>query len=484
MRPPGQHLHRVQEGRHRAIDSRRFEQQVRRYPDRLAVKTRYHELTYEALNAAANRVARTILALRGEGEEPVALLFEQGAPAIASILGVLKAGKIYVPLDPSAPRARTLYMLQDSQPGLIITSRRHLPLADQMAKNLCPLLNIDELDSSLSIEDPGLSLSPETLASIIYTSGSTGRPKGVVQNHRNVLHFIMNYTNDIHICSDDRLTLLFSCSVVGAVRDMLSALLNGAALFPRDLKEAGLTSLATWLIREGITIYHSVATVFRHFIGTLSGEEDFPMLRLVYLGGEPVHKRDVELYTRHFSQDCLFLNGLSTTETGTTRMYFVDKETPIHGPLVPVGYAVEDTEVLLFDDTGKQAGFNDIGEIVIKSRYCALGYWRKPDLTRAAFLPDVAGGDERIYRTGDLGCMLPDDCLVHLGRKDFQVKVRGHRIEVAEIEMALLDHAAIEEAVVLSHEDGQGDTRLVAYLVPARHPVPAVAEMRRFVQGK
>src|SRR5713101_5773937 len=180
--------------------------------------------------------------------------------------------------------------------------------------------------------------------------------------------------------------------------------------------------------------------------------------------------------SRRKTSSVRFTSG-STTETGTTRMYFVDKETPIHGPLVPVGYAVEDTEVLLFDDTGKQAGFNDIGEIVIKSRYCALGYWRKPDLTRAAFLPDVAGGDERIYRTGDLGCMLPDDCLVHLGRKDFQVKVRGHRIEVAEIEMALLDHAAIEEAVVLSHEDGQGDTRLVAYLVPARHMVPAVFMM-------
>jgi len=462
----------------------RFDQIVRSYPSRIAVKSKGQVLTYAALNHGANWVARTILAERGERQEPVALLLEHGAPAVVAMLGVLKAGKFYVPLDPSHPDARTSYILEDTQAGLIVTNSRNLPLARRLARGTAHLINLDELDSSHSPEGPGLPISPDALAYIIYTSGATGQPKGVIQNHRNVLHKAMEYTNSVHVCADDRLALFYSPSTSGAVRDIFSALLNGAALFPFALKEEGLSDLAGWLIREEITIYNSVATVFRHFISTLTGEERFPKLRLVHVGSETIYKRDVELYQTHFSEGCIFVANLGSTEVSPIRQYFADKETRIAGSTVPAGYAVKDTEVLILDEDGREVGPNHIGEIAVRSRYLSQGYWRSPELTRAAFLPDPEGGDKRIYRTGDLGRMLSDGCLEHLGRKDFQVKIRGHRVEVAEIELALLDHLALKEAVVLAREGRPGDAQLVAYVVSAAQPAPTVSELRSFLSER
>jgi amino acid adenylation domain-containing protein len=406
----------------------RFEQQVDRYPNRLAVKAKSHALTYDTLNKVTNRVARAILAQRGEGEEPIALLLGHSGSAIIAILGILKAGKIYVPLDPSYPQARMTYMLEDSQAGLIVTNNKNLSLAASLAthratQNVCPVLNINEIDTSLSTENLGLSIPPDTNAYLIYTSGSTGQPKGVVHTHRNALHKIRGYTNHCHICADDRLLLLASFSFSSSTATIFGALLNGAAVFPFNVKEQGLTRLAGWLIQEEITIYHSVATSFRHFIGTLTGEETFPKLRLIRLGSETIYKQDVELYRRHFPQDCILYVGMSTTETGSVCRYFVDKETEITDNVVPAGHAVEGMEILLLDDEGQTVGLNQVGEIAVRSRCLSPGYWRRPDLTRAKFLPDPEGGDKRIYLTGDLGRMRPDGCLEHLGRKDFQVKI-------------------------------------------------------------
>jgi amino acid adenylation domain-containing protein len=460
----------------------RFERQVRSHPNRLAVKTRNHEFTYGALNQAANRLARAILAQRGRREEPVALLLENDAPMIAAILGVIKTGKLYVPLDRAYPRARIAYVLEDSGAGLVVTNDRNLSLAEELTDQAHQLINMDALDSSLSAENLGLSISPEAKLYILYTSGSTGQPKGVVDNHRNLLHQTLSYANSLHICADDRQTQLQSCCFSRSTKEILGTLLNGAALFMYDIKEEGLGILADWLIQEEITIFGSVVTTFRHLASTLTGEEKFPKLRLIYLGGEPLYKRDVELYKKHFSPDCILIHGIGTTETGTILRYSMDRETQVKGSVVPVGYVLEDMDVLLLDDARKQVGVNQVGQITVKSRYLALGYWQRPDLTRAAFLPDPEGGEARLYCTGDLGRVLPDGRMEHLGRKDFQVKIRGHRVAIAEIETALLDLAAIKEAAVVARDDRAGDKRLIAYVVPSRDPAPTTGELRRYLQ--
>ena len=460
--------------------SERFEKIVRKYPDRLAIKTKNHSLTYQALNDAANRVAQRVLSKRGAKNEPVPLLMEHDAPVIGAILGVLKAGKFYVPLDPSLPHLRMQSILEDLQASYIVTNSKNAALGESLAGRALDLVNIDELDSPAD-DNPGVQIRPEALCWVIYTSGSTGKPKGVMQSHRNLLHFMMNYTNALHICADDRLTLLYSFSVNGGAHDIFSALLNGAKLFPLDLKEDGFGHLGDWLIDEKITIYHSVPTVFRQFVESLTTQSEFPDIRIVRLGGEPVYRRELDLYKKHFSNHCILVNRLGSSETGSLRMYFINKETQISGNLVPVGYAVPDNEILLVDDDGRQIP-GDEGEIAVKTRYVSPGFWGRPDLTDAVFLPGTEGGEERIYRTGDLGRMLPDGCLLHLGRKDFFVKIRGYRIEIEEIETALRECPGIKEAVVVARSNKSGEERLAAYLVPQVPPGPKAGELRRLLR--
>jgi amino acid adenylation domain-containing protein len=457
----------------------RFEQMVRKHGGWLAVKAKDRSLTYHELNQAANRVAQAILRLRGEKPEPVAILLEHGVPMIVAILGVLKAGKFYVPLDSLYPSARIAHILDDSQAGLIVTGDENSSLAEEFLRDSVGLLNTDCLDANLSDRDPGLTLSPDTLSWIHYTSGSTGKSKGVIQNHRNVLHFLMNYTNGLHVCSDDRLT-----QVNRGVQDVLSALLKGASVHPLDVRKEGPTGIAEWLIQEEITIYHSFPTLFRHFVQTLSGDEDFRELRVICLEGEPVYRRDAELYKKWFRPSCIFVNRLGGTEARSIRWYFLDPGTRLTGGTVPVGYAFDDTEVLLIGDDGNPVSGDGIGEIAIRSRYLSPGYWRRPDLTRAKFLPDPEGGEERIYLTGDLGRMASDGCLSHLGRKDFQVKIRGYRVEVGEIEMALSDVEGVQEVVVVARGGNSGDQRLVAYFVAGRKPAPTVSALRRALAEK
>ncbi len=460
----------------------RFEKIVRKFPDRTAVETRRHRLTYGDLNRTANKTAHAVLSTWGDKNRSIAVLMDHDAPVISAIMGALKAGKFYVPLDPSLPYARSKFIVDDAQAQTIITDTKYLSLAKTLVESPSRLLNIDDIED-VPDTDPPVRVRPDDLCWVIYTSGSTGKPKGVMQNHRNVLHFMMNYTNGLHISAEDRLTLLYSFSVNGGAHDIFAALFNGATICPYDLKTEGFAELRQWLIDERITIYHSVPTVFRQFIESLTGGEDFPDLRIVRLGGEPVYRRDINLFKKYFSTDCILVNRLGSSETGSLRMFFLDKETEVCNNLVPVGYAVADNDVLLLDDSGAQVA-GDEGEIAVRTRYVSPGYWRRPDLTADSFLDDPSDENRKIYRTGDLGRLLPDGCLLHLGRKDFFVKIRGYRVELDEIEMTLMEFPGIKEVAVTALNNNSGDERLVAYVVPKTAPGPNVSEIRRFLEEK
>lgn len=458
--------------------SERFEQQVATYSARSALAAKGYLLTYAALNQAANRIAHEVLIQRGRRSEGIASLLGRGPALAAAILGVLKAGKIFVFLNPHFPQARLNFMAENSQSTLLLTDNEHLSLAKELVRNGLQLINIDEIDSH-SVNNPRIAISPTALAWLNYTSGSTGQPKGVVQNHRNVLHLIMTQTNDLHICSKDRISTFTS-----SAGEMLIAVLNGALSVSADIKKDGLSGTGDWLIQEEISVYNSVPSVFRHFAGTLRGDEKFAKLRLLRLTGEPLLRTDVDLYKKYFPQSCILVNRLSSTEVPAFRQYFIDHSTVITDPIVPVGYAIKDYEALLISDDGRGEGTDEVGEVAVKSCHLSPGYWRNSELTRTQFSPVPGEEGKRIFRTGDLGYIRPDGCLVYLGRKDFQVKVRGNRVELAEVEIALLNLELFSEAVVAPLVDRQDEQRLVAYLVPKSQTVITISALRRSLSEK
>ena len=461
--------------------AQRFEQQARRYSNRLAVKYNQRSLTYGELNGRANRVAHAFLNHGELGRAPIALVCGTALSTIVASLGALKAGKAFAPLDPRLPIATAKQIVTGLESRIVLTDKKSSKLARKLAVT-SKRINIDNLTAGAPPENPQVKTEPDALAYINFTSGSTGAPKGVMWNHRSELFGIRTKTNALRIAPSDRISLL-RANNVGAARDMFLALLNGAALITCDLDESGLAALGKWLRDEEVSIFTCVATIFRHAVHGLSGGDHFPAVRLIHIGGEPVFKSDVELYKQYFPDDCLFVSRYSISETQAVSYFFIDKDTAIEDR-VPAGYPLEGNEVAILDDAGKPVAPREIGEIAVRSPYLAAGYWRQSELTRAKFLADPKGGAVRTYLTGDLGYRLPDSCLVHVGRKDFQAKIRGHRVDMTAVETALHEIPSVKQAIVVTRkESAQGD-RLIAYVMRREIGAGSVGEWRRHLKAR
>ncbi len=458
----------------------RFEEQARRHASRIAVRGRRHAWTYGELDRRANRLAHALVA-RGAAGGRVALLLGHDAPMMAGILGVLKAGCAYVPLDPFYPRERLVAVVADAQASTLVTESRHAPLAGELAPGGVEILDVDDPGPAARDDDPGVVVSPDALAYLLYTSGSTGRPKGVMQTHRNLLHHIRVYTDNLGLTPDDRLTLFASYAFDAALMDIFGALLNGARLCPWSVREDGLVGAPAWLRDEEITVFHSTPTLYRHFVASLGDGDGFPSVRSVVMGGEEVLRTDVAAFARHFAPGAVFVNGLGPTESTLALQCFLDRDSELPAGRVPVGDPVEDTEVVLLDEEGRAAAS---GEITIASPHVALGYWRQPEQTAQAFRPDPTDPARRVYHTGDLGRLRADGTLEFLGRKDFQVKIRGFRIEPGEIEAQLRSERTLREAVVVPRAERPGEQRLVAYVVPMPGAVVTAADLRGALQER
>ena len=456
----------------------RFQQIVDRGPSRSAIKVEDRVLTYATLNKMANRVAHALLSANGTSNEPVAVLGGNDVGTIAAILGVLKAGKIYVPLDSSFSEAWAKFILHDTKTKIVLTKTHASGLIESWLNSAHILIDFESLDACWSDESPKEVVSPDALSQILYTSGTTGHPKGVMENHRNMLHNAMRLGNASHISPEDRITLVRPPSSGGGLCNLLLALLSGSTIYPVDLKQIGLAALADWLQREKITIFHVGATVFRHFMQQLTGAEKFPDLRLIRVGSGQIFDKDLELFKSYFPNALLF-HILSCTEINTYRVHFLNKDSSIPGGALPVGYPLEDMEVMILDDSGSLLGVEEVGEIAIRSAYLFPGYWSDSRLTQSAFvgIPDSDG--RRTFRTGDLGRLQRDGCLEFIGRKDFRLKIRGYRIQAEEVESALLRVQGISQAVVAAQRDAFGDDRLVAYVTPAtKEETPTISQMR------
>jgi amino acid adenylation domain-containing protein len=457
----------------------RFEKIVSLYADRPALKTKEREFTYDELNRQANRLAHHLLERRGPVPEPVGIFLDQWDTLIIAHLGVLKAGKFSFALNPAAEIDRTDHLLKDSGARVVVVDEDTVNAARGLVSEDCLIIELNELKPGLPEDDPRIQISKVALAYIRYTSGSTGSAKGTIKSHHHVLKGVMDFTNAFHLCPDDRVALVGFASIG---KHLFEALLTGACFCPYDPRKEGLVALEDWIRREKITVYYSFPTALRYFINGLS-DPDIPAdLRLIELEGEPVYRTDVELVKKHVSPDCILVNTLSSAETGTVSLYFLDMKTVVNGEKVPVGYPVEGMEILILDEAGQPLEFEQVGEVAVRSSFLCGGYWGKPEVTDRKF---VSQGDDRsifMYLTGDLGRLSKDGCLHLLGRKDFQVKIRSFRVDVTEVEAALVKHSEIRSAAVVGRNDQSRNTRLIAYVVPWNRPGPTVTALKSFLQ--
>lgn len=455
----------------------RFENVVAANRDRWAVVSGDQHWTYAELNSCANAVTAELIALQ-DVTGPVGLLLGHDASMLAGLLGVLKSSRAYVPLDPSAPEERLRQLIEGGEISTLVIDDRYVNLATGINHYALPVIEVSSA-ARTGYANPGLEINADSLAYVLFTSGSTGKPKGVMQTHRNVLHHADTYRDALNICPDDRLSLFSTYGFDASVMDIFGALLAGACLYPLDIRKEGSSqAVLQKLMDHRISIFHSTPTLYRFLFDEL-GEQTLAAVRLVVLGGEEARATDFELFRRHCNKGAVFINGLGPTESTLALQYFADHATRLTGTVVPVGNAVKGCEVFLLDENGESTALQ--GEICIRSDFVTAGYWRDEVSTAAAFSGTASKGVP-IFRTGDLGRYAPAGEIIFVGRRDSQVKIRGHRVEPGEIEAMLKEHAAIKSCAVNLSDDAIGEPCLVAYCVSHKGVSADSDELRTFMR--
>ena len=462
----------------------RFEAIVAQQLDRLALKFEKYSLSYRELNEASNRIAHALLAFAHPERPSVALLFGRGINVIVALIGALKAGKQVQTLDPHAPEQRLKSLLDDCRSFLIVTDGEFLTLAQRVAGDLRSVFDIAKIDASTASSNLSLPIAPKQAATISYTSGSSGQPRSVVRTHERSVSAAISSGNYRNICAEDRVSLLHSITFSTGEADLWIGLLNGAAILPFDFTSAGGLGLANWLMDERVTILHLPPAAFREL-----AHVDFPVgyfsdLRRIRLSGAPITRADFDFYKSKFARGTLLEVGMGSTEMGSICNAVVDHDFSFPQEGSPVGYAREGKEVLILNDEGQELGPGEVGEIVIRSRQFTRGYLLRLGLPEEKLHRDPKDENALIYRTGDLGTRLADGFVIHRGRKDLMVKIRGFRVDISEVEYALLEHPGIKEAGVRAWDREEGEKYLAGYIVPRLESVLNASEVREFLSNK
>ena len=458
-----------------------FEAQVERDGSAIAVVQEGTSLSYAELNAQANRIAHAILSFGLRPDDRVAICVERSIAMIAGLIGILKAGAAYVPIDAAYASARTRLMLEDARPALLLTDAAGRSVLGAFAA-ACPALSIDAEAPAWTISashNPRVpDLRPHHLAYVIYTSGSTGRPKGVMVEHRNVCHQVLALQHAYDLGPQERLLQFASSSFDMAVEEIFPALSTGAVLVLRT--EACLQSPAEFaaFCSEHRLTSLNLPSGFWAQIALAGSEADLPpSVRRVVSGGDTMSKAALTAWFDRPGRRPQLFNAYGPTEATVNatllRVEAADQASSIGRPL-------PNTQVHLLDRSRQPVPIGMVGEVYIGGAGVARGYLHAPELTAERFVPDPFSqdGHGRMYRTGDLARHRADGTLEFLGRIDHQVKIRGYRVEVGETESRLTRLADVREAVVLAWGE-RPDQRLVAYVV-AR---PDVSDERAFLDG-
>jgi amino acid adenylation domain-containing protein len=441
-------------------------------------------ISYVDLARRVDALAAEILRRQGESPSPVAVLVRDPVQAVAVVFATWQAGKLCVSIDAGLPAARVATILRHSQAGLAITDRSLAAAVGDNADIARPEFRIDMFTQVDAEGRSHARVTGGSPACIFYTSGSTGEPKGVLRTHRSLLHRARGSIASLGIRTDDRVGIAHAPTSAAGIRDVLATLLGGAVLSTFDLREGGFGELVRWIESERITVLCGAVSTWRHVFADIDAAVRFRSLRMVRLGSEPIYRRDVERLREHVPPDCVLVTGYGATEASGIVEYRMDGTTPLPAGRIPAGYAGEGVELAIQDEERRPVEAGEAGEVVVRCDYLASGYWREETLTRTVFDRNPDDAQVCAYRTGDIGRLRADGCLEILGRRDDRIKIRGHRVNPGEIELALYEHALVRQAAVTSRVDDDGDIRLVAYVVPQSGSMPTAQLLRRHLQGR
>ncbi|NIS83342.1 MAG: amino acid adenylation domain-containing protein, partial [Anaerolineales bacterium] len=460
-----------------------FEDWASRQPEVLAVKCEDQELTYGELNRRANQVARYLLQQGIHPGASVGLCCEPSLQTIIGLLGILKAGAAYLPIDPYYPRDRQAFMLNDARAPVLVT---HAAVRDRLPHFAGAILDLDTDWLTIRQQpetNPPVHVDPDGMAYLIFTSGSTGQPKGSALAHRGVVNLLADFQLRQPIAPGDPCSWWTSFSFDVSVYEIFSPLLAGGTLhvIPQALR-LDPPALLAWLHAQRIRHAYLPPFLLADLAAWLERNPGQSELRRLLVGVEPIPEQLLMTISAQLPQ-LRIINGYGPSETTIcSSLYDVDTTRSARGK-TPIGKPVINTQIYLLDRHLQPVPVGVTGEIYIGGIGLSRGYLNRPDLTAQRFLlsPFTREPGAYLYRTGDLARHLPDGNLEFLGRSDDQVKIHGMRIEPAEIEAALCLHPAIGHAAVLARPDDQGELRLVAYLVPTGIPPPSPQGLRRFL---
>ena len=427
-------------------------------PDRLAAHFADTDLTWAELDQRSNELALRLHAELGPGPEPIAIVSVSGPDMVIAPVAILKSGRPYTWIDVTGPLSRSMQILSMSESRSAVVGALTPDLHDALDS---AELSLHQVGTARATHRPKVSVSGTDPASIVFTSGSTGTPKGVVIPHRYyILHAVT--CPERGMTSDDRVGLVIPMSYAYGAIVFWRTLMMGASLFPYDPRELGVDSFASWTTEKGIEILDATPSLLRAVARATTGTMD--SLRVVESAGEPLFARDAADISRWLPPECAFRNSIGSSETGAYAFYQIPPFGDGLKGIVPVGTGTPHKQITLCDHEGNTVPRESTGEVVVTSSFSAIGYWRQPELTDRRFT--VTADGRTSYHSGDLGRWLPDGSLVHLGRSDDMVKIRGYLVEPAEVEAALLDTGLVLEAAAFGAIDEDGRTMLCAYVVP------------------
>ncbi|MFS0553782.1 amino acid adenylation domain-containing protein [Brevibacillus sp. 179-C9.3 HS] len=433
-----------------------FEEQVLKTPDQIALVCGEKRLTYQELNKRANQLARTLRKKGVQADQSVGIMATRSLEMVIGILAILKAGGAYVPIDPEYPNDRIAYMLEDCEARLVLTQEQ---LGTKIAAGVECLYLEDKSNYSRITTNLDPIHTATNLAYIIYTSGTTGRPKGVMVEHRGIVNSVTWNKEEFALSVHDRGLLPLSFAFDGFVLTFFALIVSGSTvILTKDEEAKDPIALKNLITAWSCSYTLCVPSLFQAIL-ECSTPEDISPMKMAVLGGEKLSPKLVEM-CKEMNPQMLAVNAYGPTESSVIATYLCD--TQPDAPIT-IGRPIANTSIYIVDHSHQLLPIGVVGEICIGGRGVARGYWKKPELTQEKFVSNPFEPGKRMYKTGDLGRWLPDGTIEFAGRLDEQVKVRGYRIEIGEIESVLLSYENTNEAIVVAHQDGSGDAYLTAY---------------------